>query len=125
MTPTLIHFPIRRSTLPSVTRFSIISTSVPLTILSKYERMSISRTHPVAGYKSPVSLRPELDAVPVRAETRKSNRENPARRWRSADPPPPFARAYPRGPESRLVSVSHPLWEYTLGGVAEPDTGLL
>jgi hypothetical protein len=27
MTPTLIHFPISRSTLPSVTRFSIISTS--------------------------------------------------------------------------------------------------
>src|SRR5215470_11054308 len=47
MTPTLIHFQIRRSTLPSVTRFSIISTSVARTILSKYERMSISRTHPM------------------------------------------------------------------------------
>src|SRR6516164_7234733 len=35
MTPTLIHFQIRRSTLPSVTRFSILSTSVPLTILLK------------------------------------------------------------------------------------------
>src|SRR6516165_11510341 len=35
MTPTLIHFQIRRSTLPSVTRFSIISTSMARTILSK------------------------------------------------------------------------------------------
>jgi hypothetical protein len=47
MTPTLIHFPIRRSTLPSITRFSIISTSADLTIESKYERMSISRIHPM------------------------------------------------------------------------------
>src|SRR6266581_5926901 len=47
MTPTLIHFPISRSTLPSLTRFSIISTRADLTIESKYERMSISRIHPM------------------------------------------------------------------------------
>src|SRR5215510_6926907 len=80
---------------------------------------------PWAEYRSPVPLRPELDAAPVRAGTRRSNRENPARRWRSADPPPPFARAYPPGLESRLVSVSHPLWGYKLGAGVGPDTDLL
>jgi hypothetical protein len=35
MTPTLIHLPIRRSTLPSITRFSIIPTRADLTIESK------------------------------------------------------------------------------------------
>src|SRR5215467_13903438 len=41
-----------------------------------------------------------------RAETRKSNRDNPARRWRSADPPPPFARAYPAGQGSSHAAKS-------------------
>src|SRR5271157_2715549 len=38
---------------------------------------------PWAGYRSPVSLRPEPDVDCVRAETHMSNRENPARRWHS------------------------------------------
>src|SRR5215468_9807455 len=47
MMPTCIHFRIKRSTLPSRTRFSIISMSWSRTMESKYAVTSISRTHPV------------------------------------------------------------------------------
>src|SRR6266849_7865515 len=49
MTPTCIHFRISRSTLLSLTRFSIISMSCSLTIVSKYEVISNSRIHPVSA----------------------------------------------------------------------------
>src|SRR5215467_13373665 len=52
MTPAWIHFRISRSTLSSLMRFSIISMSCSLTIVSKYEVISSSRIHPVGRVQS-------------------------------------------------------------------------
>src|SRR6266852_2552809 len=52
-----------------------------------------------------------MHGVPlVRVGTRRSSRENPARRWHSVFRPSPSARVCPRGRESRSVSVSRFPW---------------
>src|SRR5712692_2953587 len=58
------------------------------------------------GDKRRGPLRSVLGVARVRAETRRSTRENPARRWRSAGPPPLSARAYPRG-QGRSARTAH------------------
>src|SRR5712671_4244996 len=67
-----------------------------------------------------------MHCVPlVRVGTRRSSRENPARRWHSVFRPSPSARVCPRGRESRSASVSRFPWGCKLYAVVGPDIAIL
>src|SRR5437763_660279 len=83
--------------------------------------MSSSRTQLVERVQITRPTRPAPGVDCARAETRRSNRRNPARRWRLIGQQPLTARVYPPEPESRWVSASRFLSECTRAAVVAPD----